>query len=221
MMKNTQVRDAILLGGEGYLLSPVGWGTQTLFSPSGDPEKDDIPVSPITGQVAYPGQLGMRMTIIEPNRLAPGPFQGRSKTYQLIQTDSSMATAPFPNAVAWWADKTKYLVTTSVTKLGRGRIAGRFPDNGAGGSITKGNYGFIQTEGPGLVKIIDAPTSAALATGLFVTPSATDGKGDILAAGTAPTYPPLGVTVSTMNPAYTNGPNDNTVIVDLDVPQTT
>lgn len=213
--------DAILLGGEGYLYSPVGWGQQAVYFPSGDPETDNIPASTITGQIPYPGQLGMRVTITEPVRTSPTAFKGRSKTYQLVQTDSSMAVAPFPNAVAWWSDKTRYLVTTSVTKLGRGRIAGRFPDNGAGGSITLGNYGWVQTEGPGLVKVVDSPATPALSTGLFVVPSATDGKADLVAAGTAATYPALGTTASTMNPAYAGGPNDQTIIVDLDVPQTT
>ena len=29
-------------------------------------------------------------------------------------------------AVAWWSDQAQYLVTTSVTTLGRGRVAGVF-----------------------------------------------------------------------------------------------
>lgn len=222
-MKSIFLHDVILQGGSGYLLFPVGSGEQAVFFPSGDPETDDIAPSTTTGQLPYPGQLGMRATIVEPGRTPATAYgKGRSKTYQLIQTDSTMATAPFPNAVAWWSDKTRYLVTTSVTKLGRGRIAGRFPDNGAGGSITKGNWGWIQVGGPGMVKFVDAPTAAPSAVGLFVIPSATDGKADCLAAGSQPTYPTLGTSASGLNPAYAAGPNDNCGVVDLDVsPSTT
>jgi hypothetical protein len=210
---------------------PNRWEMPAMYVQAGDPEKENIGVSASGVVDPYPGLLGMRLTVIEPTRYGTIPqgattspgllLQGRSKTYQRVTTDSSMAVTPFPNAVAFWSDKTKYMVTTSASKLGRGRIAGRFPDNGSGGSITSGNIGFIQTEGPGLVKLINSPTATPTTAGLFVVGSSTDGMADCLAAGTAPTYPALGVSVSGINPAYPGGPNDNTIIVDLDVPQTT
>lgn len=185
-------------------MSPNNWGMQPVYLQSGDPESENASV------LSYPGLLGARFTVKQPSRSPAGAEDGRSKTYQLIQTDSTMTVAPYKGAVAWWSDKTKYLVTTTVTTLGRGRIAGVFQN-----AISLGNYGCVQTHGPATTKIIDAPTASPLVAGLFVIPSATNGKADVLAAGSAATYPPLGVTASTMNLG------DNTCIVDLDVPETT
>jgi hypothetical protein len=177
---------------------------QPVYLQSGDPENENTPT------LAYPGLLGARFTVIQPNRSPAGAEAGRSKTYQLIQTDSTMTVAPFLGAVAWWADKTKYLVTTTVTTLGRGRIAGVFQN-----AITPGYYGCVQTEGPATVKFVDAPVAAPTAAGLFVIPSATNAKADCLAAGTAATYPPLGVSSGVYDAAQA------LAVVDLDVPQTT
>jgi hypothetical protein len=181
---------------------------QPMYLVTGDPETENNPT------LLYPGSLGSRLTIKEPG--VPGSpttaGQYRHKTYQLVQSDSSMTTNPFKGAVAWWSDKTKFLVTTSPTTLGRGRVAGIFR-----GNVTPGNFCFVQTQGPcPNVKFIDAPTSIPDATGLgtFVIPSATAGKADNLAAGSAATYPILGLSAGTWNPG------DNTATVDLDVPET-
>jgi hypothetical protein len=82
-------------------------------------------------------------------------------------------------------------------------------------AITSGNYGCIQTGGPATVKFIDAVTAAPTVAGLFVIPSATNAKADCLAAASAPTYPPLGVSAGVYDATNTVG------VVDLDVPQTT
>lgn len=185
-------------------MSPQGWNMPPVYLRSGDPESEN------EASLLYPGQLGMRFTVTQPSRSAVGAEAGRSKTYQLIRTDSTMTTAPYTGAVAWWSDKTQYLVTTSPTTLGRGRIAGVFQN-----AITLGNYGCVQTGGPATVKFVDAPTANPTAAGLHVIPSATAAKADCLAAGSAPTYPLLG---------FSSGVYDatNTVaVVDLDVPQTT
>lgn len=177
---------------------------QPLYLQSGDPESENV------ATLLYPGMLGGRTTIKQPG--GPGAAAAeafRFKTYQLVQTDSSMSVSPFIGAVAWWSDKTKYLVTTSPTALGRGRIAGVFQN-----AITAGNYGCIQTQGPAIVKFVDAPTAAPSAAGLFVIPSATAGKADCIAAGTATTYPALGFSAQAILGA------DSTAIVDLDVPET-
>jgi hypothetical protein len=208
---------------------PNRWDQPALFLASGDPETENTPV------LQYPGQLGARITIKQPPGGPSGPFPptaagtsqtavsanaaNRFKTYQLVQTDSSAAVAPFPNAVAWWSDKSKYLVTTSASKLGRGRVAGRFPgkslnEGGSGQSITPGYYGCIQTHGPGVLKFINAPTSTPDDTGKYVTPSATDGAADCIAAGTASTYPILGYSAGTFDATNVQ------CLVDLDVPET-
>lgn len=192
---------------------PNRWEQTAVYLQSGDPEKENV------ASLLYPGQLGTRFTIVEKGPPATiygtGTFPpARSKTYQLVGTDSSMATAPFPNAVAWWADKTQYQVTTSVSKLGRGRVAGRFPDNGTGGSIAKGNFGCIQTYGPGVLRFQAGPTASPTVAGLIVIPSANDGQADCLAAGSAATYPILGYSAGVFDAANLQG------VVDLDVPET-
>lgn len=176
---------------------------QPMYLASGDPETEDI------ATLNYPGMLGGHITVKQPGPGgAPGAENFRFKQYQLVKTDSSMAVSPFRGAVAWWSDQANYLVTTDPTVLGRGRVAGIFQN-----AITKGNYGFIQLQGPATVKFIDAPTATPTAAGLLVIPSATAGKADCLAAGSAATYPKLGVSVAAMNLG------DNTAIVDLDVPE--
>jgi hypothetical protein len=184
---------------------PNRWDMPPMYIQSGDPETENI-----VGADPYPGLLGARVTVVQPTRTPPGAEDGRSKTYQRIKTDSTMTVAPFRGAVAWWSDKTQYLVTTTVTTLGRGRIAGVFQN-----AITPGAIGFVQTGGPATVKYTDTTTAVPDGTGQFVIPSATNAKADCLAAGSAATYPPLGVTAGSFNAAAREG------IVDLDVPQTT
>lgn len=165
-------------------MSPNSWFSQPVFLPGGNPETMNEP------SLLYPGQLGNRFEIINPPRQAPGSNtaeDGRPKGYQLVGTDSTMAQAPFDGAVAWWADQAQYRVTTTVTTLGRGRVAGVFKM-----AVTPGNYCCIQQKGVGEVMFVDAPTSAPDATGKLVIPSATNGKADCLAAGSAATYPILG-----------------------------
>ena len=183
---------------------PNRWEMPALYLQSGDPETENTP------SLQYPGQLGMRITVRQPPGGAVGAEAGRSKRYQLIQTDSTMSVAPFRGAVAWWSDKTKYLVTTSPTALGRGRIAGVFQN-----AISAGYYGCVQIEGPATVKFVDAPTAAPTAAGLFVIPSATAGKADCLAAASAATHPTLGVSAGVYDAAQAEA------VVDLNVPETT
>lgn len=183
-------------------------GQQAAWSPTGDPETLNEAVIPSTIR----GQLGIHLQVKDPGPAGTptgSSAVSRDKTYQLVRSDSTMSVAPFRGAVAWWSDKSKYLVTTTVTTLGRGRIAGVF-----GNAVTPGNYCYIQTNGPCTVKIVDAPVSAPLAAGNIVIPSATNAKADVLAAGTAATYPILGYSASAMSVS------DSTALVDLDVPYT-
>jgi hypothetical protein len=179
---------------------------QPMYFVTGDPETENNPT------LEYPGQIGARCTITEPLRGSPQTTgQSRMKTYQCVQTDSTMTTAPFSGAVAFWSDKTKYLVTTARAKLGAGRIAGVFRF-----AVTPGNFCFIQTQGPCVnVYIQPTPTQPPDATGLFVVPSVTvDGAANCLTAGTAPTYPVLGYSSSVMIGGSSQ------CEVDLDVPET-
>jgi hypothetical protein len=177
---------------------------QPLYLQSGDPEEENVQT------LLYPGMLGGRVTIKQPGPPgSPGAEAYRYKTYQLIHVDSTVSVNPFRGAVAWWSDQTQYLVTTNPSTPGRGRIAGVFQN-----AITPGYYGCIQTQGPATVKFVDAPTAQPTVAGLFVIASATAGKADCLAAGTAALYPALGVSAGTYDAAAAEA------VVDLDVPET-
>lgn len=186
-------------------MSPNRFEQPAVYLQSGDPENENTPT------LHAPGLLGARFTVLSP---VQQPSTGattpaRSKRYQLVRTDSTMTVSPFPGAVAYWADKTQYLVTTVNTNLNM--VAGRF-----GGNVTKGNYTCVQIGGAGLVKVLDADTATA-AVGDSIIGSATAGKATRVASGTAPTNVPLGrVSV----PLF-KSPAEALVLVDLDVPETT
>lgn len=180
--------------------------TQPLYLPNGqDPAQFNIAES----DWRYPGMIGGVATIVFGT---PGSTTNPygSKNIQLVRTDSTMTTAPFNGASAWWQNKLAYRVTTDPTSR-RGQVAGVFL-----GAITPGRLAIIQFGGRhGQVKFIDAVTSAPDATGKIVIPSATAGKADCLAAGSASTYPPMGVSAGAYNAA------DATAPVDLNIPQVT
>lgn len=178
---------------------------QPMYVQAGNLENENV----VASADLYPGMLGSRVTVNVATGATGGVASGGGKTYQRVQVDSTAATAPYPGAVAWWSNKSAALVTTDPTKLGRGRIAGVFRN-----AISPGNIGFIQTQGPSTVKIIDTPTAAPTAAGLIVIPSATAGKADVLAAGSAATYPALGVTTGAVQGGTSVCP------VDLDVQET-
>jgi hypothetical protein len=159
---------------------------QPMFVPDGNPENTSEPEATWRS----PGQIGAFHTVqnVPGGGEASGVQTRHDKTYRLVRTDSSMTVGPYPGAVAWWADRARYQVTTDPTALGRGNVAGRF----CRAWNALGDLMFIQTDGPGTVKFVDAPTAAPTAAGLFVIPSATAAKADCLAAGTAATYPILG-----------------------------
>ena len=191
-------------------MSPNSWFSQPVFIPGGDPEAMNEPT------LAYPGQLGIRFSYINPPRtihvdsavLETGEA-GLPKSFKLVKTDSTMAVAPYDGAVAWFADQANYVVTTTVTTLGRGRVAGVFKN-----VVTPGNFTCIQVKGKGKVNFIDAVVVANVTpAGNFVIPSATNAKADVLAAGTAATYPTIGRTAGALQGGTAMA------IVDIDVPE--
>lgn len=188
-------------------MSPNSWFSQPVFIPSGDPETMNEPT------LAYGGQLGIRFNYINPPRTAlpteaSGGEDGTPKAYKLVRSDSTMSVAPYDGATAWFSDQSNNVVTTTVTTLGRGRVAGIFK-----GAVTPGNYCCVQVKGKAVIKFVDAPVANPTAAGLFVIPSATNGKADCLAAGTAATYPMLGRSAGVYNAPTATG------LVDLDVPE--
>ena len=183
---------------------PNAFERQPVHLQSGDPEGENTPT------LHAPGTLGARFTVTQPGRSAAGVESGRSKRYQLVRTDSTMTTAPYPGATAWWADKAKYLTTTVATN--RNRVAGVFQN-----SVTPGNYCCVQIGGPASVKVLDADM-ASVAIGEAIIPSSTAGKATRVAVGTAPTHTVLGWVAG---PALSTDVLNATVVVDLALPETT
>jgi len=178
---------------------------QPLWIQSGNPETENLPVA----DDLQPGAIGAHITIKSPGPggvAAPGSADYFAKGYQKVECDSALGAGPNPynGCVAYWRDESKYRVTTDVTGR-RGQPAGIFRT-----AVVPGYRCFIQRRGPGIVKFLDAPTAEPTTAGLFVVPSATSGKADCLAAGTAASYPLLGT--SRGAPAL-----DRTAIVNLDV----
>jgi hypothetical protein len=184
---------------------PYNIRQQPIFISTGDPETVNDPT------LQYPGQLGMRATIQQPGPRVSGTGAaevGRAKTYQLVQTDSTMTVAPFPGAVAFRASSTNpYLVTTNATN--RNMVCGVFQN-----AVTPGNYGFIQVEGPASVKVLDADTAAA-AAGDSIIASTTNAKATRLAVGTAVTHTLLG---RVQGPTVSTTASEALVVVDLAIP---
>jgi len=158
-----------------------------LFFQNGDP------LGMAEADLQYPGQLGMQaLTKCR---------DGVDRDLQIVQCDSTLATAPTPGMVAYWIDDAEangtYRVTPVVTGH-RGRVAGIFAENIP--TLTVDQYTAIVKKGRDVpVKLLDSPTSAADASGKFVVPSATSGRADVLAAGSAATYPPIGRTSGTQD----------------------
>lgn len=177
---------------------------QIQYVSSGDPETVDDTID------RYPGQLGSEITVKQPGQLnAPGATgeEYRDKRYKRIQVDSSASVSPFRGAVAWWAHEVKYLVTTNPATLGRNRVAGVFQN-----AIGLGHFGYILIGGPGTVKFLDAPTAVPSIAGQQVIPSATAGKADAIAAGTATGWTVIGKTAGTYDAANAE------CVCELDVP---
>jgi hypothetical protein len=206
-------------------------GQQGAWFSSGDPETS------FDATMYAPGMLGVHAQYIEPFKAAasagianptfnwpdnpPGyGTDGRAKRYQYVQLDSGSSITPGPGFIAFWKDKSIYKVTGDQTQLGRGRIAGRFPGRLATSqTLPLGNFGWIQTQGPGIVKFRDGVTQTNVTgAGNFVYAAgtgATDaGKAEVSAAGTATPYPAIGVSASQLEPTSLFA------VVDLDFPET-
>jgi hypothetical protein len=167
---------------------------QTPYLQTGNPRTEN------RAQDSYSkGQLGYRFVF------ADKTDSDRSKGYQLIVQDSTLDTVPSAGAVAYWRDTTGYRVTGLLTNSARGRVAGVYQC-----AITPDYIGCIQQRGPCLVNVSGTGTPSTL--GLIAVPSSTEGTFDTLTAGTAASYPPLGVTLS----AASGSPSQ--ALVDLDLP---
>ena len=85
------------------------------------PEDIDIARWPISGMLdREPYRFEFFQAVRLLSRMYPHrAVAGRFKTYQLIQTDSGMAVAPYQGAVAWWSD------TQRLDPSCRGRLSNK------------------------------------------------------------------------------------------------
>jgi hypothetical protein len=166
-----------------------------LFFQDGDPQGMNESV------LQYPGHLGLVADV--------QCHDGITREMQIVQADSVMGTAPQEGALAYWKNEDQFRVTTddAVAGFGLGRCVGVFTR-----VVDLGYYTAIVKKGRKTnVWFVDAPAAAPSGAGLFVIPSATDGRADTVAAGTAASYPPIGRTAGTQDGTTKLG------LVDVDV----
>lgn len=183
---------------------PINTGQQSVYVD--DPDNMDVP------SLYAPGQLGNRFTTQVPLRTSPqGPVavSGASRSFQIVQIDSTLTTSPTRGSIMLWKDKTKYQVTPKVVNaINRNEVAGVMP-----GGASAGNYTCIQYKGPQYVQITAADQAAMASGDSVIASAADDGRGSRVAAGTAPTFTRV---------AIATGPNlAGLVLADLCVPETT
>ena len=172
-----------------------------IYLQSGDPTKEDA------ATLMEPGTFGARFTMQHPTGRGTPATPPRTKRFQLVKTDSAMATAPAVGAPAYWKDKSQYLVTTDPVALNQ--LCGVFNN-----ISTKGNYTCIQIGGPCPVKVADLTAVNAMASGDNVIGS-TVGIGARVASGTALTNVSLGRVAFPIVKDTTNF----LITVDLDLPE--
>jgi hypothetical protein len=172
---------------------PINIVTQHVYID--DPDNTDLK------SLYAPGELGARFTTQVPLRTSPtGPVAvaGASRSFQIVQLDSGVGVATTRGAVAFWKDKATYKVTTDqLQAVNINEVAGIVP-----GSVTAGNFTCIQRMGPQYVQIT-AVQQALVTNGDNIIPTTNDnGKATRVAAGTAPTYTPIGIATG---PTAANG----------------
>jgi hypothetical protein len=132
-------------------------------------------------------QTGNPTTVNDVAPYAPGQvgsyLPDSDRLYQYVKTDSN--AAPAAALVAFWKDKTNYIVTTVLADAnggvgdGRNFVAGIFMN-----SVTAGSYGYILKEGKGVnVKCASSPTAGDL----LIANTGTNSDATSVAVGSAPT----------------------------------
>ncbi len=147
-------------------------------------------------------------TLYKPGELG-SQTQLNNKSYQLIQLDSgataSTAGAPVTGSVAFWKDRSKYLVTTDKQVAEGGptiaktvnSVAGVFCQTASGAnvagtaSLTAGNYGVIQQRGQHVGVLTSSGTAATGDFLIALTTGAPPGS-LVVASGTALNSMPIG-----------------------------
>lgn len=182
--------------------------TQTVFVTTGNPDTvNDSQTYSATSATAqgtnFAGQVGQSYDV-------------NDREYQYVQLDSGATAAtpaglPAANEVAYWKDRSQYLVTNDSRFALFNNVANSFRNNVAGvfrSAVTPGNYCFVLQKGrainvkeagsatEGMILISDTSTSAAQALGVAI--------------NTAPNCMPLGVVITATAGGF--------CVADVDIP---
>ena len=122
-----------------------------------------------------PGQLGMF-------------YEKDGKKYQLVQLTAGAVAGAAGQAV-WWHDFDDFVVNNDISDLTTARNQ---PAGVVLGTVTAGNYCWIQVRGPHSAVKTNADDDIAAGDTLIIA-ATTDGTVDSVAAGTASTYVPFGI----------------------------
>ncbi len=131
------------------------------------------------------------------------PFSGNQ--FQLVKMDSGATSAtatgiPAAGQLAFWKDRTNYLVTNDVLQADAASIPpGQYPRDGRDSvagvvemAVKAGEFFFVHQKGPSNVKTTSSPAPGDV----FVANSGTAADATTTAAGTAPAGVPLGTVTS-------------------------
>lgn len=125
--------------------------------------------------LSLPGQLGMF-------------YEKDGKKYQLVLLTAGAVAGAAGQAV-WWHDFDDFVVNNDISDLTTARNQ---PAGVVLGTVTAGNYCFIQVRGPYATVKTNADDDIAAGDTLIIA-ATTDGTVDSVAAGTASTYVPFGI----------------------------
>ena len=147
---------------------------------------EDAVTSANRSSLPYPGQLGMF-------------FEKDGKKFQLVQVHSSSNNTA-ANDVMVWSDYDDFVVTNDVSDVSAtAAVVANRPAGIAAGTITAGNYGFIQVRGPVTIRTNQDDDIAAGDS--IIADGDEDGQCDSVAAGTASTAVTLAIATAAYDDA--------------------
>lgn len=184
--------------------------SQTLRVPTGNPDTWSAAGPSATDAASYHtlrfGELGMAYDV-------------NDRAYQRVKVDSGVSASNAvgvvaANQLAFWKDRSNYIVTNDKRFALMGGIANSFANNVAGvfrSAVPAGYYCDILQRGYNIPVTSTAQLAAGMQVVADVTASTAYADGPI-AVGTAITYQPLGVCKTTSTGAA------GTAYVDFDIP---
>lgn len=185
---------------------PNNTGVQTVYTQEVNLEQMAVP------SLYAAGQLGARVTVHVPLRNQPGvgpvPETGASKSYQLVQSDSSATQNITRGMGLYWKDRAKKVVSPEVGGGGVGDAAGV-----AKCAVPKGNFFWMQYKGPSIVQGAIAFTGTIALNKFVVGRAAEPGKLDVV--DSAPAHPHFGFVAGALDAT------NRTFLAMLDVPEVT